>query len=168
MQELNNVVERLNFIEQPLINDFFILSKEEITSYATDQAELVSGGALNSLQSLIRVKKIEHFLKIYESIVRPIAEDQHHFDGKNKYREFYTEITSKEIGSKYDYSECNDQVLNKLLEKQTELNEEIKKRQEFLKKLPNNFTLVDEETGEVSVIKPPVKSGRIGLNIQLI
>jgi len=41
----------------------------------------------------------------------------------------------------------------------------MKVRENFLKSITKNLTEVNEGTGEITTIKPPIKSGSIGLKL---
>jgi hypothetical protein len=66
-------------------------------------------------------------------------------------------IEVKETGVRYDYSNCNYPKLKELQEKKKELETEIKDAEEFLKSIKDKMTILDEETGEMTTIYPPVR-----------
>lgn len=74
-------------------------------------------------------------------------------------------ITIKEVGTKYDYTDCNDPVYTKLLDQKKILDKQLKEREAFLKSLPNRTTVVDEETGEVTTVIPPVRMSCQGYTV---
>lgn len=65
----------------------------------------------------------------------------------------------KEVGVKYDYSQCNDPELAEWSTQASELAEKIKAKQKFLQTIPQKGLLVtNEETGETNTIYPPSRS----------
>ena len=62
-----------------------------------------------------------------------------------------------ETGVKYDYSGCNDPVMDNYLKLQEELKDKIKERAKFLNNLPTSG-VVDPETG--AFVYPPGKSSK--------
>jgi hypothetical protein len=69
-----------------------------------------------------------------------------------------TKMELAEVGVKYDYVFCEDDVYNELIVKRMALDEQIKDREKFLKTLPiEGIEIVDEE-GVVKRIYPPSKS----------
>lgn len=64
-----------------------------------------------------------------------------------------------ETGTKYDYNASADFVLPMLESQAESLKERIKLRQEFLKTIPKEgMELLNEETGEMERVFPPVKT----------
>jgi len=68
-----------------------------------------------------------------------------------------TRIELAEVGTKYDYTFCEDEIHNELIIRRTALDEEIKEREAFLKTLPAAGIEVINEDGVVSRIYPPSK-----------
>lgn len=72
----------------------------------------------------------------------------------------------KEMGVKYDYSVCNDSIYNDLVDNIEKLKETLKQREKFLKSISSDGTsIVDEETGEVNKIYPPIKMAAQGISV---
>jgi len=69
-----------------------------------------------------------------------------------------TKIELSEVGTKYDYVFCEDDIYNELVIKRDALDEQIKERQQFLKTLPSEGIDIINEDGVVSRIYPPSKS----------
>ena len=69
-----------------------------------------------------------------------------------------TRIELAEVGVKYDYIFCEDDILNDMVIQREALDERIKERQEFLKRLPAEGIDVITSEGEVKKIFPPSKS----------
>ena len=69
-----------------------------------------------------------------------------------------TRIELAEVGTKYDYVFCEDDILNDMTIQREALDERIKERQEFLKRLPVEGIDVITSDGEVKRIYPPSKS----------
>lgn len=69
-----------------------------------------------------------------------------------------TRIELAEVGVKYDYVFCEDDILNDMMIQREALDERIKERQEFLKRLPSEGIDIISEHGEVKRIYPPSKS----------
>lgn len=77
-------------------------------------------------------------------------------------------IEAAEVGTTYDYSFCKDEVLNKLLEQQTEINNKIKERMKFLQRIPSTGLVVaEEDTGEIITLYPPFKTSTSGYKVTL-
>lgn len=73
-------------------------------------------------------------------------------------KEYYGyEIQVTEAGISYDYSRCGDSQILSLYKELEELQARIKERETFLKGIKERFTIVDEASGEVMVLRPPAK-----------
>jgi hypothetical protein len=89
-----------------------------------------------------------------------------HYSGK-KFPAFGATFTKTEVGTKYDYSLCGDPVLNDLLEASKVLAEKVKARMERLKAQKEPENILDEVSGEVYLITPPIKRSKSGLNVSI-
>jgi hypothetical protein len=69
-----------------------------------------------------------------------------------------TRIELAEVGVKYDYVFCEDDILNDMLIQREALDERIKERQDFLKRLPSDGIDIITAHGEVKRIFPPFKT----------
>lgn len=74
-------------------------------------------------------------------------------------------LAIKEVGVKYDYTNCSDPIYDNLIQQKQLLDKKIKDREGFLKSLSVRTTIVDDETGEVSTIIPPVRMASQGYSI---
>jgi len=70
-----------------------------------------------------------------------------------------------EVGTKYDFTACNDIAWNELKQQEDWIVSARKKREELLKTISINYLSVEKETGEV--VKPPLKTSETGLKITL-
>jgi len=69
-----------------------------------------------------------------------------------------TKIELAEVGVKYDYSQCNDDILKSLVEEQERIELMIKERQTFLKTIPVSGLDIVTINGELMTIYPPSRS----------
>lgn len=69
-----------------------------------------------------------------------------------------TRIELAEVGVRYDYSVCQDTMLNELLAEQERIDELIKERQTFLKTIPVSGLDIVTTEGELARIYPPSRS----------
>jgi hypothetical protein len=78
-------------------------------------------------------------------------------------------FTLAEVGTAYDFSNCNDPELIELEAKAKEANEALKQRKEFLKTVHpvKGEKKVDEETGEEYFIWPPSKTSKSSFKVSL-
>jgi len=139
----------------------------QIDIFSDGVIESVQGGEINPLTVLIQLKAME---KATERILKEI--DKNIMSEADKYPgttfEFMgNKITKAEHGTKYDYSGCGDPVLDDLLWQAKVLNEKVKARQERLKAQTEPENILDEVSGEVYLITPPIKRSKSGLNVSI-
>lgn len=149
---VSDIIERLNNGEiEPLKVHLQIKSMEEIISLLTDKNE--------------KTNRAGHELaKRYNQLLVYAAEK---YDSK-KFLFEGGEFTIKEVGTKYDFTMCNDSEIDSLLSQEKELKEKIKLRQDFLKTIPlNGLVITDQQTGETNTVYPPSKSSTTSLSVSL-
>ena len=71
-----------------------------------------------------------------------------------KFEYHNAEISEREVGVRYDYSVCNDNVLNELQKELDALKEKIKQREDFLKSIPDEGLEVLVEDTIETLYKP--------------
>jgi hypothetical protein len=79
-----------------------------------------------------------------------------------------TKIETIESGVKYDYSVCNDSMWVELRIKKDEIEQQMKNREEFLKKIPQSgMKTIDESTGEMVELFPPNKTSTTSFKVTI-
>jgi predicted nucleic acid-binding Zn-ribbon protein len=142
------------------------LNKEAIISQSLLVRDNINDGYLDALEVLISAKKMQELGKQLEDISRPIAEDKTRLQKGEVYKTQSVEVVEKTIGSRTDYSNCNDEVWEKLQQDLSDLKEAIKQRENFLSAITTQTTIVTND-GEIVTLNPPIKSGRIGLSLTI-
>lgn len=140
-------------------------TKEQIDLFANQLIDDVEQGVTNPLALHIRLKLIEKsFEKVYAAIKdRVVAEAEKH--NQKSFDHMGCKIEVKEMGVKYDYSVCNDLEWNQVNELKKGYEISLKNRQEFLKALKKKETIVNEETGEIMEIFPPIKTSTTSIAV---
>ena len=57
-------------------------------------------------------------------------------------------LAIKEVGTKYQYDQCNDSVWADLKAQAEEITKKLKEREKFLQTLPTDGSVINPETGE--------------------
>lgn len=70
-----------------------------------------------------------------------------------------------EVGVKYDYSACNDPEWEDLSKQRAELDAKIKARETFLRGIPREATILNEDTGEITKVVPPIKTSSTSVKV---
>lgn len=124
-------------------------------------------GEVNPIETYIKARSMLEALKIVtddDRIKDLVITEVEKYGNKAEFNSANLQV--KDVGVKYDYSVCNDQIYNDLLYMLNDIKEQIKIREKFLSKIPSEgTTIVYEQTGEVRTIYPPIKQGSQGITI---
>lgn len=145
----------------------FQTTKEQRESFASDLLARIENGEVNPLNIHIQFKAIE-------DIKDRLTDTKKYPESAGRYRNSLLEaaapygkkfeymgakIEQKEVGVKYDYSQCEDPVLARLEAEADAAAKALKQRQDMLKTIPlSGMTMVDDTTGETFTAYPPSKS----------
>lgn len=136
----------------------FTGTKDEIKSMASEILRAVSNGDANALTVFAKLKAMEEMAKIAKTAINAYAVDELcKYDAREKVVVNGYEMTIRESGVRYDYSDCNDPVYKRLLDRANEINELLKAREQFLRSVKGYTTIIDDETGEVVKVVEPVR-----------
>lgn len=159
-QEAAHVETGLSFELKNLIS----ISKADIKEKVDAVVVTIQDGWTDPLDALILAKKGVELFSSLEKNVRCYAEAKQVSKGYSKHG---TKISEAMAGVKYDYSTCNDPEWNELSKKAEEAKKELSKREEFLKAVTKDIEVVDVDTGATHTLKPPVKTGKLGLKLEI-
>lgn len=151
------------------ILSLFETTKEERTSFVEDVLLRIENGSIDQI-------KVHLQLKCFEDIFKQITENKDYkttllqaaeHNGK-KFTQNNAEFSVKEVGVKYDYSNCGDIVCNELMAQSAKIGDELKVRQKFLQTVPlSGLVVTNEETGETSKVYAPSKSSTTAVAVTL-
>lgn len=150
------------------ILSLFETSKLQRSIFVTDVLNRIENGTVEPIKVHLQLKAMEEIVKTlntnerYKELLLDAAEK----NGK-KFMAFNAEFSIKEMGTKYDYSQCNDDYLLNMLETLEKLNKEIKERQEYLKHLPAVGVSILEVEGELIKLYPPTKTSTTTVAVSL-
>ena len=162
------------------ILSLFETNKAQRIKFCEDLINKMGDGEVNPLQIHAQIKSIEDLLNTltstdkaknknldialtYKAMLMNAAEKY----GKS-FQLFNATYTMKEVGTKYDYSNCGDLELNDLMQQSEVLKAKIEKKQETLKHLPlSGMLTTSEETGDTYKIYPPSKKSTTSLTVSL-
>lgn len=136
------------------------LTKSQLTIIAESIIdELKESG--RSIDMADAICKMEHLIKEIKSSKEYVEMVREHIQlhgGNSITTSSGTRIDLAETGTKYDYSNCNDSILQDLEKQEEFISEKVKERQTFLKTIPYQGMDIIDEYGEVKKIYPPAKS----------
>ena len=152
------------------ILSLFDTNKDQRQSFCIDLISRIENGEIDPLKAHYQVKSMEDIIKqlndntVYKRSLLSAAETY----GQKSFEFGKAKFEIKEVGVKYDFSQCSDPVLAELEAKASEVSEKLKARQSFLKTVPlSGVTVVIEETGETATVYPPAKSSTTSVSVTL-
>ncbi len=162
------------------ILSLFETTKEQRTSFAKDVVDNLRNELSDPLKVHLQLKAMEEIINSltnttektnknftlaidYKSMLLDAAEKH----GK-KFQLHNAEFSIKEVGTKYDFSQCEDLELIDLIVKKVEIDTKIKAKEDFLKTVPlSGLIVTNEETGETYKVYPPSKTSTTSVAVSL-
>lgn len=142
------------------------LMRSEIEALSIDLLNPVLEGEVDPISHVVKLKAMQ------ETIKRTLDDDRMKDAVLSEIEKYGKErswngatVKMKEVGVSYDHSNSNDPVYARLIEERTILDAKIKEREAFLKTVPDNTTVVDDETGEIYTIHPAIRMAKMSYSI---
>lgn len=143
------------------------VSKSGIQVFSKQLIESVQNGEVNPLELNAAFKAMEEIMKqVREAITENQLREAERYSEKI-FSAFGCRIEKAEVGVSYDYSICGDPIYNQRAQILEAAKKQLDERVEFLKALKEPLTLVDDESGEVATVRPPLKKGSQGLKFSI-
>lgn len=133
------------------------LQKQDIPQMVSTIASEVANGTVNPLQALALLKMYETIVTTARKEIMEAAIRERAKYGKEEANVMGYKITEMEAGVTYDYSGCGDIKWETWDSQMRSAADSRKEREAFLRMLKSPLTLVNEQTGEVYTVHPPVK-----------
>jgi hypothetical protein len=154
-----------NFLE--VINQETSLTKARVQHYANALIAINEEGHVDTLTALARVEFMSQVIDAVKSKLRENATDEMylHNEAKTGIVRLGVTFKHKETGVRYDFSNTPKWVEVKQME--DEVAEQRKTLENQLKTLSKATTILDEETGELNQLVPPIKSSKTSVEITL-
>lgn len=142
-------------------------SKEQVEVFSAQLIESVKHGLVNPLALKATLKMIEHVIKKVDEGTKDNQMNEAGKYSEKTFRAFGFEIQRTEVGTEYDYLSCGDTVYERRHSDVETAKSLLGERAAFLRSLREPLTTVDEFTGEVVTIRPPLKKSTTGLKFTL-
>lgn len=147
----------------------FPTTKSDIQIAVKNCKAEILGGDFNPLEIDLHLKKMEELIKG----IRDDKEVKNAvFTELEKYTEKTVEFSGCEVTkvnrSAYDYDLCNDSDLQDLEREAERVNSALKDRQRFLQGLKEELTIVNQKSGEIETIYPPLKKSTETFSIKIL
>lgn len=139
----------------------------EVARFSKQLVESVKSGNSDPLELIVQLHALT---KVYELVREEIE------DNINKAADKYSEkrfaingafVEKAELGTKYRYETSKDIEWERLNTDFETAKARKSEREDFLKTLREPMTLVNQETGEVYTVKPPLKTSKTGVKFYL-
>lgn len=142
-----------------LIPSDLIASKTLQIDIAQRIIESVKEGEQSALEIAGKIKFITDSLEQVSAEIKPLVIEEAQKYDKNEALTVLGgySVEVKEMGTKYDFSQCGHPRLNEIEQEIKRLSEEKKAIEATLKTLKSSMTLTNEETGEIFTVYPPQK-----------
>ena len=159
----------------------FQTTRDERKSFVSDLINALNDGELKPLDIHLQIKSMEDIIsqltdrneKTNKNFTAAIRYHQLLLEAVEQYKERSFDYQNakfevKEVGTKYDYSQCNDAEYFELVAQQKELTEKVKAKEKFLQTVPVKGVIVtNEETGETYTVYPPSKKSTTSVSVSL-
>lgn len=141
-------------------------TKNQIKSFVHKTVTELKDGYSNPLSYYIQLKAVETTIKdlLANKDVREMVSTEAKKYGKSFDLHGVKIEYSENISPKYDYSVCGDIVWDEMQMELKALQEKIKVRETFLKAIPENSTIMDENGVQ---LLPPTKTASEGIKVTL-
>lgn len=132
-------------------------TSSQIDAFANGIVQAVKSGNENPLDIMLQIRAMEKgFKRILDAIKDNVNTEADKYPGISfMYRG--NELVKGDVSTTYDYSMCNDTVWERLKVDADSAKEKLSERETFLKALKEPITILDELTGEVVKVCPPLK-----------
>ena len=144
----------------------FETTKAERQDFAQSVVNGLKEGHSDPLKVHLQVKCMEDLIKQITSHpdYKELTLEEAAKYGKS-FEHYNAKFEVKEMGVKYDYTQCGDPIYNKLAEELAELEKQVKDRQAFLKTVQPGTQLLIED--EVVTLYPPIKTSTTSITVNL-
>jgi hypothetical protein len=136
--------------------------------YTKTQLKIAADNVVNDIIENSNALPAAEALSAMENFVKEVKGNKQYIDfvreeiqkhGKAATTASGSKLELAEVGTKYDFSKCEDPKLLELIRKIDALDVELDNRKDFLKTVPLSGLLVtDESTGETYKVYPPSKT----------
>lgn len=143
------------------------LTKAQISALAAQSVDnlLEQGNPLEMAETIAALEEFLTLVKKDDRFKSYVLEETAKY-GKGLTTSSGAKIELAEVGTKYDYTVCEDECYSDLMKKKAELDREIKHREQFLKAVPDGGCEIVYED-QVIKVYPPAKSSTSSYKITL-
>ena len=151
-----------------LLREGVALTKNNAKEHAQEFVNKVIEGHASSLESLVVLEYLSQVLDDAKAQIRAIATDELSVYGEEAKAGVSIKgvlLQVKEVGTRYDFGNTSNWV--ELKAQEDAIAERRKELEAVLKTLTRSMTNVNEETGEITSMFPPVKTSKTSVVISI-
>ncbi len=140
-------------------------SRRDVNRIASGIINRIIEQELSALETDIKLRYWEKLIEAVRSNeqVKGLILEEVDLHPEKTFEEHGVEITKKELGVRFDFSDCGDSHHIELLNQIAELKAALKRRETLLKSIDGE--MADPETGEI--LYPPVRKSTTGISVKL-
>ena len=143
-----------------------ILSKSQVIDLFVETKDQIMTGEQDPLKVAVHLKALEALISKLrkDEQIQDYTLEQALKENEKTFKIYGAEISIREMGTKYDYSICNDSLLCGLYGQLDLIKKQIKQRETMLKTINEDKPLISLD-GEI--LHPPMKRSKTGIAITL-
>lgn len=136
---------------------------EQVNTFAQGIIRSVKDGEENPLNVMLYIRAMEKAFRVINDQIKEYAvREADKYPGTTfNYRG--VELAKGDVSTTYDYTVCGDTIWERLRVDADAAKLKLSERETFLKSLKEPITIVDEMTGEVVEVRPPLKKSVAGV-----
>ena len=138
---------------------------DQIARFSKQVIQGVMDGEVHPLELLVMLRALEKVSETVYDAIKPNINTAADRYSEKSIELFGATIEKSDIGVKYDYASSGDVVYERRKSIMDAAKTLVTEREQFLRTLKEPMTAVDDETGEVYTIRPPLKRSTQGVKV---
>lgn len=149
------------------VMQLFDADKKALNEFAKSIIASVNDGNEDALRVHVIVKKQEYVLKQIKEGIEESAKTEAAKYGDKQFMFAGSECHLTATSTSYDFKACGDHKFDALQLEFDNIKSKLDERKEFLKaiKSPENF--INDDTGEIYIVSPPLKTQGTGVKVTI-
>jgi hypothetical protein len=140
---------------------------EQVAEFSRQIIDELNAGELDALKFKIFLRGIEVFMDNIKPTLDELAREEAEKYGEKSFSLMGAKVELREVGTRYDYSKCGYSKLQHVTTELKTWEDQKKQCEKFLQALSGKTTVVNDVTGEIEDVYPPVKSSKSSVVITL-
>jgi hypothetical protein len=141
---------------------------QQVAMFSKQLVQSVMDGQTNPLELLVLLRALEKTSETVIDCIRENINSEASKFGEREIEMFGARLEKSEVGTKYDYASSGDVIWEQRDSAVKSAESLRKERETFLRALREPMTAVNEDTGEVFTIRPPMKRSTSFVKVRLL